>query len=504
MIEETAEAWAEGGPDRRLPGDGRPRSFRDKLVHGQQKLARWLASSGIDGDAESQRSSERNRRALVSALAGLALRGSSFAVLLLSVPLTLSFLNPVRFGMWMTLASVVALLGATDLGVGNGVLNNVAHAFGQGDRAAARRYLASGLVVLTGIATVFGVLFALTYSMVPWAHLYNVSADPVAASEAGPATAVFVATFLVGLPLGLIGQVRSAFQEGFVQSAFAGLGNMITLAMLLLTTWARASLPVLVLAMTIGPILAAVINLVILLRGKRRWLVPAWADVSIAALRSVMGVGLAFMVLQIAYAVAFSADPLIVAQIIGPVAVADYSVVYRLFSIPAGLAVISMIPLWPAYREALSRSDIRWVRVTLKRSFVIVVAVTVPLAICLAISGPAIVDVWTRGGLAPVFGLYVGFAGLTISYAVANVFSVFLNGAQELRFQICTWVPMAFLNVVASVYLASRIGVAGVAFGSMFAVVAVLIIPAALYVRRLLRNLDQGQSSAQGAMTSGA
>jgi O-antigen/teichoic acid export membrane protein len=117
------------------------------------------------------------------------------------------------------------------------------------------------------------------------------------------------------------------------------------------------------------------------------------------------------------------------------------------------------------------------------------------------ISGPSVVGAWTRGQLVPVFGLYVGFAALTISYAIANVFSIFLNGAQALRFQICIWVPMALLNVVTSVYLASRIGVAGVAFGSAISVVLVLIVPAAIYVRRLLRQLDQGQPSASGAMS---
>lgn len=471
---------------------------------GQRRLTDWLSSSGIDGDAESRRSAERNRRALASTLAGLAFRGSSFVVLLLSVPLTLSFLNPVRFGMWMTLASVVALLGATDLGVGNGVLNNIAKAFGQGDGAGARGYLASGLVALTGIATVVGLLFVAAYSIVPWAQLYNVTSDPVAASEAGPATAIFVGMFLVGLPLGLVGQVRSAFQEGFIQSAFAGFGNLITLALLLLATWARAGLPVLVLAMTAGPVIAAAINLVVLFRRQKPWLAPAWADVSLAALRSVMGVGLAFMVLQIAYAVAFSADPLIVAQVIGPAAVADYAVVYRLFSIPAGLAVIALIPLWPAYREAISRSDIRWVKATLRRSLLVVFAAIVPLAICLMLAGPAVVSTWTRDELAPVFGLYVGFAALTITYAIANVFSIFLNGAQALRFQICIWVPMALINLLTSVYLASRIGVAGVAFGSAISVVLVLIIPAAIYVRRLLRRLDQTQLMASNAVAPGA
>jgi O-antigen/teichoic acid export membrane protein len=393
--------------------------------------------------------------------------------------------------MWMTIASVVALLGATDLGIGNGVLNNIARAFGQADQMAARRYLASGLAVLTGIAAVFGVLFLVAYPFVPWARLYNVVGDPAAASEAGPATAAFVATFLVGLPLGLVGQVRSAFQEGFVQSAFAGLGNVTTLALLLLAIGARASLPILVLAITTGPIIAAGINLAVLFRVQRPWLMPSWTDVTLNALRSVVGVGLAFMVLQIAYMVAFSSDRLVVAQVVGPAAVADYSVVYRLFSIPAWLALTAILPLWPAYREAISRSDIKWVRQTLRRSLLVTIVATAPVAFVLSVTGPAIIKVWTQGGLTPADGLYPALGAFTVALAVANVFSILLNGAQAIRFQISIWVPMAVLNIMVSIFLASRVGVAGVALGSVFAVVVVLIIPAAVYVPRLLRGLER-------------
>lgn len=460
----------------------------------------WLRSSGSAGDAEAQRSSERNRRAIASAVAGLALRGSSFVVVLVSVPLTLSLLGPIRFGLWMTLASVVALLGATDLGIGNGVLNNVARAFGQGDATAARRYVASGLVALAGIAAAAGALFLLVYPIIPWARLYNVAGDAAASAEAGPATATFVLTFLVGLPLGLAGYVRSAYQEGFVQSAFVGLGNMLTLALLVLATAVRASLPILVLAITIGPLVAAATNLVVLFRFQRPWLTPRWSDVTVLATRSVVGVGFAFMALQVAYIVGFQADRLVVAQVIGPVAVGDYSVVSRLFSIPAGLAVIASVPLWPAYREAILRSDITWVRVTLKRSLVVVLAVTVPLAIGLSIVGPALVAVWTRGGLVPTFGLYPAFGAFTITFAVANAFGMLLNGAQAMRFQVTTMILMAALNISASIYLASRIGVAGVALGSVLAVVVVLIVPAAVYVPRLLRRLEHDGSPTLGSI----
>lgn len=464
------------------------------LTTGRRKLRSWLTSSGIAGDTEAQRSSERNRRAFASAVAALALRASSFVLVLVTVPLTLGFLGPVRFGMWMTIASVVALLGATDLGIGNGMLNNVARAFGQGDGAAVRRYLASGLAALAGLSAAFGALFLVVYPIVPWVKLYNISGDPTAVSEAGPATAAFVATFLLGLPLGLVGQVRFAFQEGFVQSAFAGLGNLTTLVLLVLAIGARASLPILVLAMTAGPIIVAVINLAVLVRLQRPWLMPRRSDVTIEALRSVVGLGLAFMVLQIAYAVAFSSDRLVVAQVVGPVAVADYSVVYRLFSIPAGLAMIGLLPLWPAYREAISRSDIKWVRLTLRRSLLITIVATVPLAVVLSTVGPAIVNVWTQQGLTPAYGLYPALGAFTIAFAVANVFQMVLNGAQAMRFQVSTMVLMAVLNITASIFLTSRIGVAGVALGSLLAVVVVLIVPAAVYVPRLLRGLEHDHS----------
>lgn len=464
----------------------------DNLVLSGRRLRSWLTSSAISGDTEAKRSSERNRRAVASSIAGLAFRGSSFVVVLISVPMTLGLLGPIRFGMWMTIASVVALLGATDLGIGNGVLNSIARAYGRGDESAARRYLASGFVALTGVALALGVVLVAVYPMVPWADVYNVAGDQVAASEAGPATAVFVATFLIGLPLGLAGQVRAAYQEGFVQSAFAGLGNALTLALLLVAVSARASLPILVLAMASGPIIAAVANLIVLVRLQRPWMAPRWPDVTTDAMRSVVGIGLAFMVLQIAYTVGFSIDPLIVAHVVGPAAVADYSVVYRLFSIPAALAFIAVLPLWPAYREAISRHDIAWVRLTLARSLKVTILATVPLAIALMIGGPAIVQVWTSQSLSPTFGLYLALGAFTIALALANAFSVLLNGAQVMRYLIATWSLMAILNLATSIYLSSRIGVAGVALGSVIAVVVALIVPALVYVPGLLRRLDQG------------
>lgn len=461
-----------------------------RLSRARATAASWLTASSIQGGTQAARASERNRRVLLSSGAGLALRGSSFIVVLVTVPLTLHYLGPVRFGLWMTLASIMTLLSATDLGIGNGVLNSVSRAFGRGDREAARQYVSSGFTVLGGIALVLIAALAAIYPAVPWARFYNVESYPVAASEAGPATAAFLVCFFVSLPIGLVGQVRSAYQEGFVQSLFAGAGNALSLVLVIGAVLAGLGLPGLVLAMSLGPLLSAIVNALVLFRWQRPWLAPSPWAVTAPAVRSVLGIGLAFLVLQIAYAVAFSSDRFVAAIVVGPVSVAEYSVVYRLFSIPAGLASIAMLPLWPAYAEATSRRDTEWSRQALRRSLMLAAVATVPLAFALCLAGPFLILAWTSGTLNPSPLLYASLGAFTVVFATASAYAMLLNGAQALRFQIVTMTAMAALNIGLSVFLASRIGVSGVAIGSVISVLCLLILPDALYAPRLLAKLE--------------
>ncbi len=464
-------------------------------------LGRWLTASGLQGETPVARASERNRRALVSSVAGLGLRGSSFLVVLVTVPLTLHYLGAVRFGLWMTIASIMTLLSATDLGIGNGVLNNVSRAFGRGDRTAARQYVSSGFVALGSVAALLIAIFIVAYPIVPWASLYNVASYPEAASEAGPATAAFFVCFCLSLPIGLVGQVRSAYQEGFIHSLFAGAGNAASLVLVVGAILAHLSLTGLVLAMSLGPLLLNIANALALFGWQRPWLKPSPWAVTRPAVHSVLGVGLAFLVLQAAYAVGFSSDRFVAAIVVGPVSVAEYSVVYRLFSVPAGLAAIALLPLWPAHAEATSRQDTEWSRHALKRSLWLVTAATVPLAVGLCVAGPLIVSIWTGGSLDPSLLLYVSLGAFTVVFAIASAYAMLLNGAQALRFQIVTMTAMAAVNICVSVFLASRIGVPGVAIGSVISVSLLLILPDALYTPRLLARLSKNRATTEAGLT---
>jgi O-antigen/teichoic acid export membrane protein len=454
--------------------------------------------ASFDTTTAEGRSNERYRRARLSAATSAAAKGIALVTTAVSVPLTLGYLGTDRFGVWMTLSALIAVLGFSDFGIGNSLLNNVAEAAGRDDRASIRAYLSSGIAMLVAIAAALGLLFLVAYPHVPWARIFNV-ASPTGAEEIGPAAAVLVACFLISMPVGAFQQVRIGLQSGYVNSLFVAVGNLLGLVLVLLAIQLQLGLPWLVLAMAGAPLIAMVVNGVALL-ARSAWLRPKLGEVRLRVAGSLLRVGLLFLVLQLAVAVAFTSNSIIVAAMIGPSAVAVYAVVYKLFMIPTLLVAFVLGPLWPAYREALSRGDVDWIRATFGRSTRLSFLVAGLLSAGLVAVGIPLIALWLgASAVQPSFGLVLAFGIWTTISAVGTSISVLLNGAQVMRFQVISATLMATANIVLSVALTSRIGVAGVVWGSIIAYSVFSLLPVLLYLPRLFARIERARLPLEAA-----
>jgi O-antigen/teichoic acid export membrane protein len=451
---------------------------------------RMLTLAPFDTTSTEGRSNERYRRASLSAATSAAAKGIALVTTAVSVPLTLGYLGSERFGVWMTLSALVALLGFTDLGIGNSLLNGVAHAAGRGDRALIRANISSGIAMLLALAVGFGLVFAAVYQIVPWDRVFNVG-SAAAVGEVGPAAAALVVCFLVGLPAGAFAQVRLGLQEGYVNSVFVGAGNIAGLAFVLIAVAMQLGLPWLVLAMAGGPLLATFANgFALIVRSE--YLRPALRAVDYAIARSLLHVGLLFLVLQLAVAVAFTSNSIILAAMLGPSAVADYAVVSKLFMIPTLLVGFALGPLWPAYREALSRGDVQWVRSTFRRSIRLSLLVAGLVSTVLVVLGIPLIALWVGpSSIHPSFGLILAMGIWTTIGAVGNAVAMLLNGAQVMRFQVVSAVLMSSANVLLSIWLTTRVGVSGVVWGSIIAYSVFAMIPVVFYLPRLFVRIDR-------------
>jgi O-antigen/teichoic acid export membrane protein len=444
-----------------------------------------LRLTPFDVSSEEGRSKERYRRAVLTSIAQVASTGLSMLTVLITVPLTLGYLGPERYGVWMTISSIVTVLAFADLGIGNGLLNAVTEAHGKDDRLAASSYVSSAFFFLSGISLILAVVFALVYPFVPWAKVFNVT-SPIAMAEAGPAMAVFFGCVLINVPLGMVQQVRLGYQEGFATSLWSAAGSVLRLGGVLLAIALQASLPWLVLAMTGGPAIAALMNSVEIFGVRKRWLLPRWRFVTSSALTRVAHAGFYFFLIQLSTTVAFSSDNIIAAQILGPEAVTQYAVPARMFSVMTMVLTMALTPLWPAYGESIARGDYQWSRKALSKSLTVIAMITIPVSLLLAGISPQLLQLWVGPQISPTWPLLIGLAIWTIVYSLGNAVSMFLNGANAMRPQMVMSVSMCVAAIVFKIIFTYLFDISGLPWGTVLAYSVFVCIPCILWVPRLL------------------
>lgn len=286
---------------------------------------------------------ERMRRVYLSALTSIGSRLGAIGVLLLTVPLAAATLGPERFGMWMVISSVGAVMAFADLGIGNGIVNLVARAMGRQDAAEMRSIAASAFVALTLIGAFFAGAMLLAYPFLDWASVFRVtSAQGV--SEAGPSILIFVLCFAVGLPASVGPKMQIGLQQGYIANLWVGIGGMASLGAVLLALWMNAGVPMLVAAMFGTQQLALVANTIAFFVAHRRDLMPARRFVRFPVIRQLFRLGISFFALQFVSVAVFRLDALFVTQFFGPAQAGTYATVERVFSLVAMLVGLYLAP----------------------------------------------------------------------------------------------------------------------------------------------------------------
>jgi O-antigen/teichoic acid export membrane protein len=458
-----------------------------------RQAVRILRLRPFDTSTEAGRAHERLRRAALSSLAALGGKTVTVLTTLVSVPLTLGYLGQDRFGLWMTISSAIAMLAFADLGIGNGLINAISEAHGKNDLTMAQRSVSSAFFLLGGISVALSIVFALTYPLVNWASIFRVS-TALARTESGPTMLVFAGCFFAQIPVGIIVRIQVGYQEGFISNLWSALGSLLGLAGVLLATALHGGLPWLVFAMSGGPVVAGVANGIVLLGWQRPSIRPRWVYVTRQGVMRLLQLGGLFLALQIAMSLAYSSDNMVAAQVFGSATVTSYAVPMRLFSIAPMLMGMLQAPLWPAYGEAIARGDTIWVRRTLVRALVGTFASAAAVTLPLVLGGPWIIHMWVGDQVRTSMLLLTGMGIWAILSSTGTALGMYLNGANVLRFQVVTSLLMAVAALVLKVFLARAIGVAGIIWGTVIAYAIFVVIPSAVFVRRMLAFSARGTS----------
>jgi O-antigen/teichoic acid export membrane protein len=198
--------------------------------------------------------------------------------------------------------------------------------------------------------------------------------------------------------------------------------------------------------------------------------------------------GALYLVLQIVVAAAFGSDSIVIAQMLGTPAVADYAVPERMFSLITMLLAMVTGPLWPAYGEAIARGDAVWVRRTLSRSIALAVGSAALMSTILVIFGSHLVTLWVGRSIDPPFALIVGLGVWKVFEAGGTAVGAYLNGAHIIRFQLITALLTGVSALGLKFVFVGWCGVSGTVWATTLSYLMFAALPYAIFLPRLLQG----------------
>ncbi|HUX53524.1 MAG TPA: hypothetical protein VMV56_03845 [Williamwhitmania sp.] len=409
-------------------------------------------------------SHERIRRIKNTALANAVAKVVGVTVQVITVPLTLGYLGEERYGLWVAIASLIAFLQLSDLGIGNALVSIVAGKMARGDESELRELAIKAVKLLSVIAGIIFIIGALLVNVVDWANFFNVK-DITAKSELMPSIYVFLLFFCISLPLSVAQQTRAGLQEGYYNAAFGAVGQLINLLLIYFVVFNKGGMPWLIIASMAGTNVLQIFNLLMLFKRFKQYKVIKYANHLFTS--ELFQKGALFFILQGAALVSYQTDVLVVSHFLTPSAVTTYSVTLKLFSLPSMLLSFFLFATWPAYTDAFARNDKLWIAEFFWKSLRLSLLANTVLSSVLFISGIWIINIWTNGVVRPSYGLLLGMVLWGILNAFGGNLTALLNGLHIIRFQIVLSVLAAISNVILSILLVKSIGISGPIWGSV-------------------------------------
>ena len=92
----------------------------------------------------------------------------SIGISLILVPMTIDFVNPMQYGIWLTISSIVAWFSFFDIGFTNGLRNKLAEALASNNIVLAKKYISTTYAILSCI---FIVLMFISILSIPHLNL---------------------------------------------------------------------------------------------------------------------------------------------------------------------------------------------------------------------------------------------------------------------------------------------------------------------------------------------
>ena len=434
---------------------------------------------------------ERSVKTKKNIVTSMLIKCVSILISFMLIPLALNYLNPVKYGIWLTLTSVIGWFAFFDLGLGNGLRNKLAEALAKNDKDLARTYISTSYAIMTLIIGVVYALFLLVFPFINWSLILNT--PPEINVEINHLIFIVFSFFCLQFIIKLISMILKADQRSAISGGINTLASLLSLIIVyIITKTTNGSLLWLSIGVSAANLIAPLIASLYYFSTDYKHLVPSVKYVKLSSAKDLMGLGFLFFIMQFAALVLFSTDSFIIDQLYGPEEVTPYNIAFKYFSlVTMGFAIITT-PFWTAYTDAYHKQDFDWIkRITKKLSMLWVLLVFIVIGMLLF--AEIFYHMWIGNKVKIPFLLSASMGCWVLISTWTSIFGNFLSGVGKIRLSLYHSVAMIIINIPLSIFLAKylNLGSAGVIIGTCLCVLPQFFLHPIQY-KKIITNTAKG------------
>jgi O-antigen/teichoic acid export membrane protein len=417
-------------------------------------------------------------------------KGLSLAMSLVSVPIFLSFMDQTRYGIWVTIYTLVNWIGFFDIGISQGVRNKLAESIAKNNHEDGKKYVSTAYISICLIFIFIILTFLLISLFVDWSFLVNPPHE--LAKEVNLLIILTICFMSINFIVRIFNSILLAMQMPSVYSFSDLIAQAIILAMIFIISKSHLpkSLILLGLIITIVPSLVTLIFSIVYFKNKFKNIAPSFKYFKKSYIGSILKLGSSFFFIQIFLIILSQSNNIIISNVNSPDKVAEYYIAFRYISVLLMGFTIITTPLWSATTDAYIKNDFTWIR-QITRKMMILLLVFVLVGLIMVLFSNTAFKIWINNKIPISSSLLMLILVYVVIQMIWSIYASVINGMGKIRLQLYSTFISAMIHIPLAFFLGRKFGVNGVVI-SLIICTSLLFAWAPIQYRKLLNGTASG------------
>lgn len=400
-----------------------------------------------------------NKKLFENIIGAFVVKGGSLIVSVMLFPLYLRFFgDQTVLGIWYTILSILNWVVLFDLGLGQGLRNQLPAFIEKNNQKGIRDSISTTYILMSIIAIVIGIAGYACIPLADWNSIFNVSSSLVENFILVKCVRIVFIGIMLQIVLKIITSILYAYQRSAIVNALALFTNILILLFLLVLPSKSISENLLmmswvnVLAANVPYIICSIVVFSTMLKGK----VPSFKCFNKNYIKQICNVGIALLWLQIVFMVVSSANEFLISNFTAPEYVVEYQAYFKIFKTAAMIISLALTPVWSAVTKAQAQKNYVWILKIYRVFLILTLACFVAELLIVPFLG-VVFDIWLGTGVIRanlVYGLV--FVCSSIIFVAHNVNTTIGNGMSYFKLQMI-WMTFAGIIFIPLAYILVQI-----------------------------------------------